>query len=226
MATMKEQHRYHRFGISERPTNCTTGHGSVHTKRKATRGEKVATLRSEMSRKWRRKEEQPGENRATGERAEVWQLRVNHSSYFSAWPGEERAVGHAMAAAKRSRKIRLQLILWRYVWAYSSLMGMYICQCSNSTRSRARALMSVCPIYAWHWRNHPSTEGVARPERRTKQLGICVSGLRNAGPGAFMSPTSSPSSLLSTLSAPPVSQPLGHTWFMESLLSPFMSVHK
>lgn len=106
MVTMKEQHCYHRFGIFKRPTNCTTGHGSVHTKRKATHGEKVVTLRSEMSRKWGGRRVQPGENRATGERVEVSQLRVNHS-YFSAWPGEERAVGYAMATAKRSLKIRL-----------------------------------------------------------------------------------------------------------------------
>lgn len=42
---------YHRFGIFKQPTNCTSGHGWVHSKRKATHGEKVVTLRSEMSRK-------------------------------------------------------------------------------------------------------------------------------------------------------------------------------
>lgn len=85
------------------PQTAPPGHGSVHTKRKATHGEEVVTLRSEMS----RKEGPPGENGATGERVEVSQLRGNHSFHFSAWPGEERAVGYAMATAKRSLKIRL-----------------------------------------------------------------------------------------------------------------------
>lgn len=45
---------------------------------------------------------------------------------------------------------------------------MYICQCSNGTRSRARVLMSVCPIHAWHRRNRPSTWGCCTATKANK----------------------------------------------------------
>lgn len=53
-----------------------------------------------------REEEQPVENRATGERVEVSQLRVNHSFEFSVQGGGRK---EQLATGKRSLKIRLQL---------------------------------------------------------------------------------------------------------------------